>query len=112
MSSLAALAAVRSSPTFSTRQAQPAARALPVIDGTMSLREDTGVLRSVVESQIVLSVGYDEHSSVLEVQFRNGWIYQYDDVPKIVFQSLMSAPSHGRYLKRSIVDKYPTRRIL
>ena len=69
------------------------------------------MLRTVVVSQIVQSVGYDDEESVLEIQFRNGWIYQYDAVPKSVFHSLMSAASHGRYLKRHIVDKYPTRRI-
>lgn len=69
------------------------------------------MLRQVVESQIVQSVGYDHVSSVLEVQFRNGWVYRYDDVPEHVFRALMSAPSHGKYLKRNIVDKFETRRI-
>lgn len=69
------------------------------------------MLRQVVESQIVHSVGYDADAMVLEVQFRNGWIYRYNDVPADVFRSLMSAPSHGKYLKRNIVDVYDTHRI-
>lgn len=69
------------------------------------------MLRQVVESQIVHSVGYDAESGTLEVQFRNGWIYRYDDVPEFVHRALLAAPSHGKYLKRHIVDVYPTRRI-
>lgn len=69
------------------------------------------MLRQVVESQIVHSVGHDADTNELEVQFRNGWIYRYADVPISVYQALMSAPSHGKYLKRHIVDVYVTRRI-
>ncbi|XVX21462.1 KTSC domain-containing protein [Actinomycetota bacterium] len=69
------------------------------------------MLRQVVESQIIHSVGYDADSMVLEVQFRNGWVYRYEAVPRDVFQAFMSAPSHGKYLKRYIVDDYVTHRI-
>lgn len=68
------------------------------------------MFRQVVESQIVQSVGYDNANAMLEVEFRNGWIYEYDDVPEQIFVSLMSAESHGKYLKRNIVDRFETRR--
>jgi hypothetical protein len=70
------------------------------------------VLRQVVSSQIISSVGYDSECRILEVEFRNGWIYEYDDVPPLVYQELMDAQSHGRYLHQNIVDKYVTRRTL
>jgi len=69
------------------------------------------MLRQVVSSQIIHSIGYDSASRRLEIQFQNGWTYQYDDVPETVYRSLMTAPSHGRYLKRHIVDQFVTRRI-
>lgn len=69
------------------------------------------MLRQVVESQIIHSVGYEKATGLLEVQFRNGWVYRYDDVPEAVHSELMKAPSHGRYLKRHIVDDYVTHRI-
>lgn len=69
------------------------------------------MLRQVVESQIILSIGYDGDALLLEVQFRNGWIYQYEGVPESVARELMTAPSHGKYLKRRIVDKFVTIRI-
>lgn len=69
------------------------------------------LLRQVVTSEIILSVGYDAVSRTLEVQFRNGWIYRYDSVPEAVYRAFMSAPSHGKYLKRNIVDKFSTTRV-
>jgi hypothetical protein len=68
------------------------------------------MLRQVVESQIIHSVGYNAASSMLEVRFRNGWTYEYDGVPEEVYRALMAAPSHGHYLKANIVDQYVTRR--
>lgn len=69
------------------------------------------MLRQVVTSEIILSVGYDVKSSTLEVEFRNRWVYRYDDVPESIYQSFMAAESHGRYLKRNIVERYPTTRL-
>lgn len=69
------------------------------------------MLRQVVTSQIIHSVGYDAATSTLEVQFRNGWLYRYDDVPVETYRALMSADSHGRFLKRNIVDKFATTRV-
>lgn len=82
-----------------------------VLPAGNALRDDALVLRQVVESQIIHSVGYAGATRTLEVQFRNGWVYQYDDVPDTVHSELMNAPSHGKYLKRHIVDDYVTRRI-
>lgn len=68
------------------------------------------MLRQVVDSQIIHSVGYDAKSSVLEIQFRNQWIYEYEGVPASIHRQLMTASSHGKFLKAHIVDKFPTRR--
>lgn len=70
------------------------------------------MLRQVVTSQIIHSVGYDAATESLEVQFQNGWVYRYDDVPVEIYRGLMSAESHGRFLKRKIVDKFVTTRLL
>jgi hypothetical protein len=69
------------------------------------------VLRTVVSSQIIASVGYDRSRQLLEVEFHNGWIYEYDGVPESVHAGLMGAESHGRYLHQHIVDVYVTRRV-
>ena len=52
--------------------------------------------RSSVVSSNLRSIGYDESSMTLEVEFNHGGIYQYSSVPQSIY-SLMSADSHGSY---------------
>lgn len=67
--------------------------------------------RAAVLSSNLVSVGYDTASSVLEVEFWDGRIYQYFSVPSIVYRLFMSASSKGRYLARAIRPTYHCRRI-
>ncbi len=59
-----------------------------------------------VDSRNVESVGYDENSSTLQVEFKNGGMYQYFDVPEDVFIGLRDADSVGRYLNANIKGTY------
>lgn len=54
--------------------------------------------RQYVSSSNIASIGYDANNMVLEVEFLNGSIYQYYDVPQIIYDGLMAADSHGKYL--------------
>jgi len=63
--------------------------------------------RQHVASSAISSVGYDERSSVLEVQFESGAVYDYFDVPPKVYQDLLKAPSKGSFVSRRIRDQYP-----
>lgn len=58
--------------------------------------------RIPIQSSNLASVGYDETTSVLEVEFINGNIYQYFDVPIHIYKGLMNATSKGRYLNENI----------
>jgi hypothetical protein len=62
--------------------------------------------RTPVESSMIASVGYDEASRILEIEFNNGRVYQYADVPPEEYQGLMEADSHGRYFLAHIRDVY------
>jgi hypothetical protein len=62
--------------------------------------------RQPVVSSNIGSIGYDPSSSVLEVEFRSGMVYQYFDVPAHVHEALMSAPSHGEFLNANIKNVY------
>jgi len=53
--------------------------------------------RVPVSSTNLLSVGYDADSNVLEIEFQNGSIYQYFNVPAKIYSGLTSAASPGRY---------------
>lgn len=62
--------------------------------------------RTPVSSTNVASVGYDQASMVLEVEYLNSLIYQYFDVPETVYNGLMSAASIGGYLSQYIKGNY------
>ena len=53
--------------------------------------------RSPVISSNLVSVGYDDDSQVLEIEFWHSVIYQYFEVPSEVYHQLMGAQSKGRY---------------
>jgi len=65
---------------------------------------------SVVSSDIK-SVGYDIPSSLLEIEFHSGGVYQYSNVPEHIYSALMSASSKGKYFHQNIRDKYKTTKI-
>jgi hypothetical protein len=68
--------------------------------------------RTPVTSSNLQSVGYDEESRTLTIEFRNGTVYEYADVPSEVHDELMNAESHGRYFHRRIREAgYKTRRL-
>lgn len=54
--------------------------------------------RQYVSSSNIASIGYDPVNMVLEVEFLSGAVYQYYDVPQMIYEGLMAADSHGRYL--------------
>ncbi len=62
--------------------------------------------RTPVASSNVASVGYDPNTMTLEVEFMNGSVYQYFDVPETVYQGLMNASSIGTYLNQNIKANY------
>lgn len=62
--------------------------------------------RVSVESATIRSVGYDQKTSTLEIEFSNGNIYQYFDVPETVHSELMRADSLGRFFGAQIRGNY------
>lgn len=51
--------------------------------------------RDPVESTSIRSVGYDQESSTLEVEFIKGAVYAYSDVPEDAYLSLLASESIG-----------------
>ena len=68
--------------------------------------------RIPVQSSNLVSIGYDESLKILEIEFHSGTIYQYDGVPRVEYEQLMNASSHGRYLNVNIKNKFPYKQIL
>lgn len=67
--------------------------------------------RNYVASSNLASIGYDESTETLEVEFLNGSIYQYYNIPAGLYQQLMQESSKGRYLNTYIKNAYPYSRV-
>ena len=65
--------------------------------------------RMTVNSSNIASVGFE--AGTLEVEFKSGGIYQYMNVPELIYRSLLAAPSKGSYFASNIKDRYHTIRI-
>ena len=67
--------------------------------------------RKKVSSSSIRSVGFDERSRVLEVEFSDGRISQYSGVSAEVHRRLMSAPSIVSYFRDNIEEAFTAKRI-
>jgi hypothetical protein len=66
--------------------------------------------RVFVDSTTLGSAAHDAQTTVLELQFRNGAVYQYFRVPRRIYCDLLRAGSKGAYFNQNIRGKYPYQR--
>lgn len=62
--------------------------------------------KNPVTSSTIAAIGYDEDSQTLEIEFLNGNVYQYFDVPQYIGNEILNAPSCGQYLSQNIKGIY------
>ena len=62
--------------------------------------------REPVQSSAIAKVGYSKRRHILEIEFVNGAIYRYFDIPLSVHRDLMSAESKARFYDSSIRKHY------
>jgi hypothetical protein len=67
--------------------------------------------RKRVNSSSIRSVGYDERSRTLEIEFSDGRIIQYSGVPAEVHRRLVSAPSIVSYFRDNIEESFTAKRL-
>jgi len=67
--------------------------------------------RETVDSSNIESIGFDAGSSVLEVEFKGGSVYQYKGIPQGVYNELMEADSAGSFIHRRIKNVFECERI-
>ena len=67
--------------------------------------------RTEVASSTIAAIGYDIGSQTLEVEFLNGGLYQYFDVPEGIYTAFMAAPSKGSFLAETIKGIYRYARV-
>ncbi len=59
-----------------------------------------------VSSNHLAAIGYEASSAVLCIEFKDGSVYEYFDVPQHEYDGLMAADSHGKYAHRNIYKRY------
>lgn len=69
------------------------------------------VARVLLNSTALTSVSFSVESNLLEVEFRNGLIYEYLGVSGDLYQQLLAAPSHGAFLVHFIRNRFAHRRV-
>jgi hypothetical protein len=69
------------------------------------------VLRQVVESSSLRSIGYDRETQTLEVEFHGGRTYRYLGVPPEVWAGLRHAASKGQFFQTFVRDRFDTTRV-
>lgn len=67
--------------------------------------------RMAVESSSIAEAGYDSRREIMEVEFRNGGLYQYLEVPAEVYGEFEEAESKGRFVNLRIKPDYPCVRL-
>ncbi len=56
--------------------------------------------RAPINSQSIRALGYDPRARLLEVEFVNGSVYCYEQVPARLVENLLNAESPGGYFNR------------
>jgi len=90
--------------------------AIPIVTASVECAEQSGshdssrlishIPRQRVESSAISAIGYSKRRHILEIEFVNGAIYRYLDVPSAVHRDLMSAESKARFYDSKIRWRY------
>lgn len=59
-----------------------------------------------IESSAISGVGYDEKHQTMTVKFVGGKKYQYQNVPKNIFENLTNAESSGKFINMEVKGKF------
>lgn len=65
--------------------------------------------RRPVSSSNIASIGWEDDA--LEIEFRSGHIYVYQNVPELEWQRAVGADSPGKYVAANIVGRFEHTRV-
>ena len=76
------------------------------------MRVEIFLERQSVKSRILRSVGYNDSTKILEIEFTSGLVYQYSGVPPKVYADLMHSEEIGKYYSEKVRPKFQTKQIV
>lgn len=60
-----------------------------------------------LHSTTLATASYEASQSNLQLEFHDGAVYRYFQVPESTYRALLHADSHGRYFNRRIRGRFP-----
>ena len=84
-----------------------------VCDQSPDLPEDfdSGPKLYNVSSSNLAAAAYNKFDEVMIVEFQNGWVYEFYDVPIERYRGMRRAASKGKYFAKWIKDNYDYTRV-
>lgn len=67
--------------------------------------------REAVTSSSIAAIGYEAGTETLEVEFTNGSVYQYYNVPQVTYDQFMASGSIGQFFHANIRNAFPNSRV-
>ena len=64
-----------------------------------------------VQSSAIHAIGYDVEQRILEIVFTGGGIYQFHNVPPIIFNGFAASRSKGSYFQERIRGRFRHERL-
>ena len=68
--------------------------------------------RQPVKSRILRSVGYEETTKILEIEFYSGLVFQHSGVPPKVYADLMKSSEIGKYYSEKVRPKFQAKPVV
>ncbi|RBA24755.1 KTSC domain-containing protein [Herminiimonas fonticola] len=62
--------------------------------------------RRNIDSSMIRSIGHDDATSTLEIEFNNGQVWQYYDFPVTLWHEFDGTESHGKFFHAQIKKQY------
>lgn len=72
------------------------------------LQVTSRITRQPVHSHALAAVGYSKRLHALEVEFVNGAIYRYSNVPPEIYRDLLGAPSKAQFYDANVRGHFPS----
>ena len=81
---------------------------LSVVSGAQQQQIISHIVRQPVHSHALAAIGYSKRLRALEIEFVNGAIYRYSNVPQQIYRDLLDAPSKAQFYDTNVRGHFPS----